>query len=153
MTRIRQACKANVVIDRQERAAKNAAKAAKAARSARVKANRVTANTAGAVAAGAPKRDWTVPCESTTSSARSPSPPAQKRCFAKTIASPGRLPTECSEVVFQGVRSPHIFMVQSDEEDNNEDHTTEVLGGKDRIPIPTRLEFQARGSHHVHNII
>jgi hypothetical protein len=72
MSKIRKVCQSNVILlDR-------AAKAAKAARSARLEANRVTANAAGAIAAGAPKREWTLPC-APTPPARTPSPPSNSK--------------------------------------------------------------------------
>ncbi len=132
-----------------------AARAAKAAKAARLEANRVTASKAVAVAAGAPRRNWDTPTNIHPAPARTPSPQPAQRRFTKTIASPGRLPTESSDVVFQGVRSPHIFMVQDDFSDDEMDCSTRILTGGDTIPVPaikTRVELQERGSVHVHNI-
>ncbi len=143
---IRQVCKANVA--QRLRKVARAAQAARAA--ARSHANRTTANVAESVAARAPKRDWDAPSLPLFPINTPSSPPAQPRLFTKTIASPGRLPSECSEVVFQGVRSPHIFVVQSDDSDDED-----LLRGNDSLPIPVsrRVELQIRGSPHVHNIL
>jgi hypothetical protein len=111
------------------------------------------ADAAMAVAMLAPRREWNMP------NTPPPSPPSQPRRFAKTIASPGRLSTESSDVVFQGVRSPHIFVVQSDDSgdsddtDGEEEHN-DSLNTFVQIPATKRskVEMQCRGSPHIHFI-
>ncbi len=142
LSTIRRVCKVNV--------AQHLRKVARAAQAARSHANRTTASIAESVAARAPKRDWDAPSLPLFPNNMPSSPPAQPRLFTKTIASPGRLPSESSDVVFQGVRSPHIFVVQSDDDSDDED----LLRGNDPVPVPTRrVEFQIRGSPHIHNIL
>jgi hypothetical protein len=147
LLQVREVCHANVIAERAMRAAKAATKAA------RLEANRATANNAMSVAAGAPRRNWDVPNMPQQPPARTPSPSPARRRFNKTIASPGRLPTESDDVVFQGVRSPHIFMVQDNSDSENEEGPTFLTGGDSLPAVPARIELQARGLPHVHHII
>jgi hypothetical protein len=141
---VRAVCKSNVAQRLME-----AQKAAE--KEARRTANKATVCKARGVASRAPYRDWNAPAPPAPPN----SPPGQQRLFTKTIASPGRLPTESSDVVFQGVRSPHIFVVASDDSDTDGEGMVIPSNNSSSNDRNGRqlIEFQQRGSPHVHNLI
>ncbi len=141
LSEMRDACKRNV----HERARD-------VERASRLDATRAMADAAMAVAMLAPRREWNM----SNTPPPSPPPPSQQRRFTKTIASPGRLSTESSDVVFQGVRSPHIFVVQSDDSDDSDGEEEQNESFNTFVQIPatktSKVEMQCKGSPHIHFI-
>ncbi len=82
-----------------------------------------------------------------------PASPIVQRKFPKLIASPGRLHNETEDVVFCGVRTPHMFVVSPEPIATDlfaEETTTKVESVETTDFI--RVEFQERGSPHVHTL-